>query len=735
MNDGLVERRISSKSVCAPMSQVFYKISNNENVEQEVSKANVIRFLVQNGPCKLGDITSTLYPRVKNRSIIMQRLRSIIDDDFKFDGEIVRVSTTGQSSTLPLSEVILAPEPDTYDLVVLRNVAISVLTEVISEMSQLQLEDLLNRYRRKVKAVTLCISGLALGPIECTPELTFLNLKKNYPEVSKGFLTIKNKPWRDNIQISLMDSSEIVIATYIPCVFGGSSEVVIDLKPKKQRNPTKKSKKKVEVQAVKRVKHVERFLKKEAPEIRKPISKMPQKKSKSLSRSYFMFTLPYKAHDLVPVPIEGQIEAVALAAPFVDIPSSWYPASPTAVGLPTQDQLVRFLFRDVARSTVSYNPNPSPLGAWTYQATPSSGSNPIIFQNKTLQPIDACQMQAQSNYAPHGPVLFPGRTDKLNGANFFWMDSDSIVGPGTITLDVTSLSAGATYSWTVFRWDPEQDRVVEVVTLPETTSGNKIWPNSIGSGYFAVSVQITSSGGADSVSCTLAFNNNATSCWEHLPIPEFLQNLQNISRWKIDGLSLHYENDSDYQNMSGNYFQKQIPASIPWQNVANPTTGCQQLTTLADNRDGKLAVGCYSYLKPSSDEELKFTNNGVQGPNADSICQVHFQLENRSDYLVTFVQAGTPNDQKGLWKLGYTVEYITVNQWVNLVRPSSKINYRKLENKIAKADQFFDNENHIKQIFGFLKNRAAPKLLGYASTATDVISKVVPVIRLLSDIL
>lgn len=267
-----------------------------------------------------------------------------------------------------------------------------------------------------------------------------------------------------------------------------------------------------------------------------------------------------------------------------------------------QTDNVVFLFRDPLRSVIFYDHNVD-RRTYIYQIKCSLdlGDHFLVQPGCSgyFLPGDQAPLQASSNWAPHGNVLFPA---DCNGIAGYWCDND---GSGNYAFlendidDATTLNGGQFeyYAWVGNKW-------VLWASTP-MTDGNSYYfcPTAppVGGAYMAVAISLPRP-----TTCTqlnsyrLATTpGGGPSTWCHRAAPQIETLLPTIASNRIIAASVKWENLSAALDESGKITAVTVMPGIPWSNIAS---GATTLSGLQGYRTLQAKGGYYGFTQPTEDQ-------------------------------------------------------------------------------------------------------------------------------------
>jgi len=327
----------------------------------------------------------------------------------------------------------------------------------------------------------------------------------------------------------------------------------------------------------------------------------------------------------------------------------------------------------------------------------------------------------------YGSTLYPGhvgQTDQHRGFLFSTGQSLSVsvsdggCPPGAVVTVVTKrLSAGV--------WVP----IIEFTILSGMGVVTSVQP-ILQTGYYAITVSCASPTpfvGTDSPAQWTLTTLPATPIWQQLALPNYSDNYKFIDAIRITGVSLMYTNTSAPINRQGQVVGLQCPKGSSWFQFTDFDTVASDKKSEA--RD--IVNGNFGFLKPTSLADFnmnvpEFPSDTSAPLTQDAFDDNVFLIYPTTDYLCTIAQVLLPVGQSGYITLGYSTEYTTLNQWIqvqtgNLGEPEIASALELL----SKMPQWHENDLHWDDVWSWIKDTAssiwngvkevAPLALGVAS--------------------
>lgn len=444
----------------------------------------------------------------------------------------------------------------------------------------------------------------------------------------------------------------------------------------------------------------------------------------------------------------------AAAAPKRTLKKEWNLATKpvgydTNMNYLTDDMSAIFIFRNHLRNTIHYDLNPKPGDdncKFRYLAHHNASSpSPNVLainpgEERDLRPYSwhyspggtiTDPNAGGTEWAPHGPILYPGEDDTRNGV---WIDAVDNVNPGRVFLTSTvDIPVGENVRLYVYKynggaWAPAGTSTIPAGTLA-TASFNgaaALYPCVVPINepdYYAFKVENNCT---ISVGIQICFVSDPAqgSSWAHLPMGGLLpSNIQNFSEIRIMSGSIFIQNEAAELVKQGNICQAQISGGQDWfhtlANVQDPGL-FDVVASYSQTRVGQLAKGGYSFLKPTSEDDFDYhrdslvavLSNGIPG-----VTQSAFDLRTPNDYLCIVMSAGTPGAGDVMVTIQNAVEYKTNNLWLERQIPdTTEAEWRLAMRGVATMVQHYENEIHWRSILrtlGSIASAAAPVVAAF----------------------
>jgi len=354
---------------------------------------------------------------------------------------------------------------------------------------------------------------------------------------------------------------------------------------------------------------------------------------------------------------------------------------------------------------VIYDGNPDEE-AWGYNLywLPSGtgsegGSPPAIVGDETVQaqgrtPVQMCYWAADTDYQPHGEILYCGIDSKLlSNQRFVWIDKGT-----TMTAVCTAATAGFTVEFD--QWNTSQV-VIGKYSIPIAPASKKTpevgalsgTVTILESAYYAISL-VNTAASAVAVSnfqCALASSGDSFS---HRSLPQYNLNATSAANVRILSESLMFTNTTPPIDRGGQIFILQSSAAVDWREFS---TEPRKVETSNGAMKFEAKNGVYGWLRPTQPSDFNFRQElDVEG---SVVMSSFFQLRNDSAYLVVRGLLAPTTTQTGLWTLGYGVEFETTNVWRLIEKPTASAGvYEQALVHLKDVPQFSENPSHISKL-------------------------------------
>lgn len=333
-----------------------------------------------------------------------------------------------------------------------------------------------------------------------------------------------------------------------------------------------------------------------------------------------------------------------------------------------------------------------------------------------------------TSWAPHGPYCYSGYHKDLSGVyvdvpaigRTEHLSAGFIVSAGAIQ-NGASYGEDDTFEFEIMYYNGGDWQIHSLVQVPAAAS-ETIWlplyyptmPNGsrVQSGYYAVKLHIRSVAAVEQL-FGIRMISSAKSSFGH----QALNNLSpaeayglGVNSIRMIGLDFLIKNVASPLNQQGSIVQVQAESCQDWfhtyvkgngSSIGGPGSGFfNYVFNQATEKDMRLANGMDSWIKPNGFESFKWIQNISYGPPVGIPTSMQFELCTSHDFNV--VAAETNNNAGGdcLIKFGNTIEYKTLNMWLDKQQSTSMPQDWEAALEAAKSMKTtFENPNHLVSLF------------------------------------
>jgi len=379
------------------------------------------------------------------------------------------------------------------------------------------------------------------------------------------------------------------------------------------------------------------------------------------------------------------------------------------------------VFRDPLRSMVYFRPNIAPF---SYRSVFPGGVIGFTFDNSNAAlagietPVQPLYYSNYSGSTPHGQVLFCGEVEQRQG--YVWIDAGV---SSVFTVHVTSTLACAC-GIRVYQNKPSGDVdvgyanlvLVAGVSQDFTMTASSV-PSLSEGGYLRFSVLVSTNcilTGYSSVSATAYIDSFA-----HVSPVGVVNHLPQLCQARVNAVSLLVSNGAAAQYNDGFLQAINMSPGSPWTSLV----GESDLSGLAVDVNyfsGVFKKGCYTFLKPSDQEDIDFYDYVKMDNGGALVSECSFPLY-RSRYAMVRVQSnayGSPASYPGLEYIlnqSLVIEFQTNDMWFDAEIPQeSCLEVEKARDILRRIPNFYENTTHLQMLAnaarsagGFLKRHSA----------------------------
>jgi hypothetical protein len=226
----------------------------------------------------------------------------------------------------------------------------------------------------------------------------------------------------------------------------------------------------------------------------------------------------------------------------------------------------------------------------------------------------------------------------------------------------------------------------------------------------------------------MSYNTSCPHSWRHRALPDLLDKAADMDALRITALSLMYSDRSASLYTQGSITTYQSDGSTDWSQHAGldldaPSNAINNYETVAnynDSADGDYAHGRYNFVKPNGYHDFEMVDLGDLVDGTRVMPPVDWN--NVKDYVVMLSDSGNQTSLYGEWSFHWHVEGETESQWRNTCPPH--IHPRVFDDAFfiaAQASQNYQNKNHLKEIWNFVRKSA-----GTLSSLAPILATALP---------
>lgn len=370
-----------------------------------------------------------------------------------------------------------------------------------------------------------------------------------------------------------------------------------------------------------------------------------------------------------------------------------------------------FVFRDALRSFV-YNFGLTSTQGCMYvnqgQFETAELETPVEYNQPFL--LDT----TVSNISPHGPTLYLGALGRSDPKRGFLCTNGNVI---SITVSATAGRANQ-YIPYYYRLDGAQWVVAAQGIGISQAAGGSGQHNVTETGYYAIGIYSQSSpGGAVTVDILVEINISGTysaMTWAQLPLPRIDDNLDAVKAYRLPSVSLMYTNTSSPIYRAGQIAGLQLPKGSNWFDNID----YEEVASSSKAESYDIVNGMYGFLKPTSADDMAMKQFAFQNGNE---FDYFFDLLPTSDYLTIHARVDDALGRVGMLYPAHHVEFTTQSQWFD--SNSSEIASECYESAIqmmSMMPQWHKNENHLDNIWNWIKNTASSVWSGVKDVASTL---------------
>lgn len=381
-------------------------------------------------------------------------------------------------------------------------------------------------------------------------------------------------------------------------------------------------------------------------------------------------------------------------------------------------ELPIFLFRDPRRFLV-YPIKPTVAAAGAYCNYRYSYANTPFSLGLTTVPLPGYPLQWLAGEQPHGPVLYPGRSNP-GQRSFYYLSAQggftfTNINSAGVVINIAFIGFGA--DGTTFQFQAP----IAVANGASLTTGP-------GAGYWALDIVAVGTPTVFTGSFTLNESNIPIEpvdwynyIWAHRSLPDMNKADEAAEAIKLYSASLMWTNQASPLNRQGKIAAVQVPQGRDWRNMLSYDSLSKQRGAYISNA----VNGYYGFLKPTQSRDIDFIENSIH--TGTNFANAWWDMEVPSDFISLVVSVVDVDGQDGYITVAAGFEYRTSDQWRDTESPKiSPEIVMKSMSIVAKMQQHHENPLHLSDILGSIRGFFADLWQGVRETVpmvADVASK------------
>jgi hypothetical protein len=344
----------------------------------------------------------------------------------------------------------------------------------------------------------------------------------------------------------------------------------------------------------------------------------------------------------------------------------------------------------------------------------------ITTTNYTVKPETSDQVPlpvacalATAEYQPHSDTLFMLQNRDYPAMRWFWLNAQD-----TIVMNISATS-GSVGTITLWAYNAGVTKDVEYGEIAGTTTQVSLGAVSsvITPGYYSLSAACTGS-----VEWTITSSNIdiPADCWCHLPVAGLAKNLGRIQSSIVLAASHLIENGTPIQSNGGFSVTAQTGTNTHWYQLAT-FDAYTNVSQLEGAEPMTFTKGLYTFLVPSSIDELKqqneFNFNSAQGGLVSS----YGSVDELSEYIITVIRIPSGTTSTVQAKIDTGIMFASNDVFTDTKTSEFTIDdCNKAVSTLKKMRVVYENPSHLEEIWSQIK--------GFASKVAQGIDFVAPVL-------
>jgi len=358
------------------------------------------------------------------------------------------------------------------------------------------------------------------------------------------------------------------------------------------------------------------------------------------------------------------------------------------------------LFRDPLRATVTFWANKlgknKQYNSVHWNGTSQVAALPIPSTTSQETPISFVYANDQTGgtWAPHGPQMYAGTTLLNPSLDLIWLDNTDVIAFSQSTSETADHIVPYIYTPSGIV------RGVPIVFSSSTASFNAA-TNALASplGAYYTFGYANGSGVANAVSFSVVGTGDS---WAHRPIPGVNLHPNSLVQVRVLAASTLLTNCASAVYAEGQLYAAQFPMIEQWYTKLTSQT----LTACSVKYVGQLATGMYSWLKPSTAQDLSYrpafelTNGVISGTN--------YWIDETTTMIVVMATSVAANTgaYPGLDLIissDFAIEYQTEDVWDEIEYPEiTAVQSMAVLDKVKYYDVFHENPLHMDDLRRYL---------------------------------
>lgn len=360
------------------------------------------------------------------------------------------------------------------------------------------------------------------------------------------------------------------------------------------------------------------------------------------------------------------------------------------------------------------------------------------------------------NITPHGRVLYPGRLGSSDPERGYWCEGiQSTGGAGAVTTGVdvaippAQIPSGGLNvllkklvgkTWVVEQFQPMSAAVPAITFLISS------------SGYYSVSLKdltgtSTAPIGLD-VTLKIGTTNAAGSgispvLHAQLTTPNLFENITRCQNMTVLASSIEFSNTANLLSKGGTIVMASLKPQTYWYDQLS----FEALSKARQSDQRPVEKGASSYLKPDSITSFDFLDEWVptgevntlneEGGTDNNVSDAAFLIYPRDAYKACVIDMppGTTNSPSGYWTFASALEWVTNDQMTNLEFATvPRRVWEDAVNILSCAPEYFDNPDHIAELWEWVKGAArdvANGFVKYAPIVGEALMTAAPLVAML----